>query len=789
MTSFQPDSTPIFAHADHRYHFLVRCVGARKESDGFVFEGVLDNDEPVPFVVNPITPHIIRIRYNAAGGGIDHDTPFTVPYEPEEIRADLHEDEAAYSFETGAMTVRVNKSPWQMVVRGGDGTIVFQQELWDRAFVIPVTYPTGYSADLDGRIGAHETFSLESNEHLFGLGPKYMSVNKRGHRAVMWCADTFGTNTTDLSYISVPFFLSSRGYGLFLNHGSKSIFELGSYSAVGGSIWVDSPLMDYYLIIGKTPAEILMRYAQLTGRPPVLPKWALGVWMSRCRYLDRATVETVVERMRSLEIPLDVVNIDPAWLKAWVETTQPGCEFEWNTADFPDPDGFLRGLREHHVRVCLWENPYVPGGTAFYEEGKQKGYLVKKPDGSLAEPDHPLCSGMGLIDYTNPAAVEWVKEAHRRLLRQGVAAFKTDYGEGIPEDTVFHNGETGREMHNVYPLLYNRAVYEAIEEMNREAILFGRSGGPGSQRYPIQWAGDSQCNFAGMAGSLKGGLSYALSGGAWWSHDIGGFVNPVEGEPPPTPTLYIRWAQFGLLSPITRFHGIGPREPWEFGEEALEIVRKFALLRSRLIPYLYSYGHEASQSGLPVMRPVYLEFPDDPHAPFEELEYFLGRELLVAPVFNDAGKVTVYLPKGTWSDFWTGTLHKGPAFLKLTVPIDSIPLYVREDSIVPLGKEMQYAKEHPWDEFQIGVYLKRKASFTLYDGTGMVRFDAVKKGRAVEFRISPSHKTYDIVFHKLRNATAVEGSGSVSDMQWKSGEDGTRISLKAAGAIALKIRV
>ncbi|MBI5116142.1 DUF4968 domain-containing protein [Candidatus Poribacteria bacterium] len=768
MPDFQPESTPIFAHPDRTYHYLETCSSAEKDGSSAVFGGVLESGREISLVVSVTTPNIIRVRYDATGGSVEHETPFIVRGESEPPRFEIREDSESYSFDTGAVIVHVIKSPWQMSVTDSSGNVLFQQEVRDKAFVIPVTYPTGFSEGSNGSVGAHENFSLLPDEHLFGLGPKGMSFNKRGTRSVMWCSDTFGTNTTELSYISIPFFVSSRGYGLFLNSGAKSIFELGSYSAAAGSVWVDSPLMDYFLIFGKTPAEIISGYTWLTGRPPVPPKWAFGLWMSRCWYFDRPTIESVVERMRSLGIPLDVVNIDPAWLKDWPKRRRPGCEFEWNTADFPDPEGFLRELREKNVRVCLWENPYVPLDSNFGREGERKGYLAKNPDGSVAEPDHPICSDMGLIDYSNPHAVEWVKEAHRRLMRQGVAAFKTDYGEGVPESAVFHNGKTGREMHNVYPLLYNRAVHDVIREVNGEAIVFGRSGTAGSQRYPIQWAGDSQSTFSGMAAALRGGLSYSLSGGALWSHDIGGFVAPgTIADVPPSRTLYIRWAQFGLLSPVARFHGRSPREPWEFGEDAVRIVRKFALLRSRLIPYIYSCAHEASRTGMPIMRPLYLEFPDDPHAPHEDLEYLLGRELLIAPVFNEVGERTVYLPAGEWTDFWTGSVHAGPVFLKLNVPLDSMPIYVREDSILPLCKEMQHVEEQPWDEVEVHIYLKQRAAFSLFDGSEQTDFEASRTADHIHMAISQSTRTYHVVLHGLSDVEDIKFSCNIPDLTWE----------------------
>ncbi|MBI2773949.1 MAG: alpha-xylosidase, partial [Chloroflexi bacterium] len=357
------------------------------------------------------------------------------------------------------------------------------------------------------------------------------------------------------------------------------------------------------------------------------------------------------------------------------------CDFEWNERDWGDPDSLIAWLRERGVRLSLWENPYVWRDTAMFEEGWPKGYFAKMPDGSPAAPTEGGAAA-AIIDYTNPEAVAWVQAKHRHWLERGVACFKTDYGEAVPAEAVFHNGQTGRQVHNMYPLLYNRAVFEVTESVYGEggAVVFGRSGYAGSQRYPLNWSGDAQATWGGMAGAVRCGLSQAMSGAGFWAADIGGFHAPPGFTIPNDPVLYIRWAQWGLLVSHSRFHGIGAREPWRYGDDAVRIVRDFVLLRRRLRPYLWSLAREAVQTGTPVLRPLVLEYPGDPVAPHVETQFLLGPDLLVCPVFNPEGRCRVYLPAGRWQDWWDGSIHEGPRYLDMTVPLDRLPLFLREGS-------------------------------------------------------------------------------------------------------------
>jgi len=325
----------------------------------------------------------------------------------------------------------------------------------------------------------------------------------------------------------------------------------------------------------------------------------------------------------------------------------------------------------------------------------------------------------------------------------GVASFTTDYGEGVPKDALFADGRSGEEVHNLYPLLYNRAVWEIIREERGEAVVFGRSGYAGSQRYPINWTGDSPCTWGGMAATLRAGLSLSLSGVSMWSHDVAGFWNP-DNLNPPDPTLYIRWAQWGLLSSHTRFHGVRAREPWHYGAKAIEVVREFARLRYRLLPYLWSLAHEATATGLPIVRPLWLEYPRDAVAQTVDFEYLLGPYLLVVPVMNEEGRARIYLPPGDWFNWWTGQRLSGPQTLEQRVPIERLPLFVRRDSLIPLASAMDYVGQRPWEPLTLDVRLALEARTAFWDPEKKVEVTAVRDGDRVRLRINGPPHRYEV---------------------------------------------
>jgi alpha-D-xyloside xylohydrolase len=536
---------------------------------------------------------------------------------------------------------------------------------------------------------------LRSGDPVYGLGEKFGPLNHRGQLVTSWNEDAWGVNS-ELSYKNIPFAWSPSGWGLFVNTTARVEHGIGypQWSQRSYVLRVDDAVLDLFLIAGSTPAVILERFTHLTGRAPLPPLWSYGVWMSRCYYRTREEALEVAGRLRERRIPCDVLVLDGrAWLA--VETR---FGFEWDRERYPDPDGFIRDLRAMNFRLCLWEYPYVSIHNPLFQRLAARGHLLRTaagdpyvfewdpaPFGSLLTPLPPS----GMVDFTNPEAYAWYRDAHRPLFASGVAVMKTDFGEQIPPDALASNGDTGRRLHNVYPLLYNRCVYEASEQHAPGGpLVWGRSGWTGSQRCPIQWGGDPQADWEGLAASIRGALSWGMSGVPFHSHDIGGFY----GEQPDA-ELYVRWVQAGVMASHTRFHGTTPREPWHFGDEAERIVRDWLAWRYRLLPYLEACALEAHRTGMPVMRAMPLAFPDDAPAWGFEEQYLLGPSLLVAPVTAPGGTVQVYLPAGGWYDIVSGKRLEGPRVVERTVTLAQMPIFGRDGFLLPLGPAVQHTGE------------------------------------------------------------------------------------------------
>ncbi len=523
---------------------------------------------------------------------------------------------------------------------------------------------------------------LGVGELVYGLGERFGPLVKNGQAVEIWNAD--GGTSSEQAYKNVPFYLSNRGYGVLVNDTGHVSFEVGSeavervqFSVAGGDV-------EFLVIDGPTPKDVLGRYTALTGRPARVPAWSYGLWLttSFTTDYDEATVTRFIDGMAERDLPLSVFHFDCFWMRefAW-------CDFEWDPRVFPDPEGMLGRLHEKDLRVCVWINPYIGQRSALFAEAAEAGYLVRTPAGEVWQWDL-WQAGMALVDFTNPEATAWFQGKLRALIAQGVDCFKTDFGERIPLEVDYFDGSAPDRMHNWYTHLYNKAVFEVLQEERGEgdAVLFARSATAGGQQLPVHWGGDSTSTFASMAETLRGGLSLALSGFGFWSHDIGGF----EGLP--DATVFKRWTAFGLLSSHSRFHGSSSyRVPWIFddGDEgpgsAVSVTRVFTKLKLSLMPYLYAAGLEASASGIPVMRPMQLEFPGDPAVEHLDRQYMLGRDLLVAPVFTADGTVDVYLPAGTWTNWFTGERVEGGVWRREVHDVESIPLYVREGGVIPLG--------------------------------------------------------------------------------------------------------
>ena len=521
----------------------------------------------------------------------------------------------------------------------------------------------------DGRNFLVTGLDLGVGELVYGLGERFTPFVKNGQTVDTWNED--GGTASEIAYKSIPFYYTSGGYGVFVNHPGKVSFEVGSEKVETVQFSVEDEELEYFVIYGPTPKEILEKYTALTGRAPLLPDWSYGLWLttSFTTDYDEKTVNSFIDGFKERDIPLSVFHFDTFWMKGF-----EWCNFVWDRDMFPDPEGMLRRLHERGLKICVWMNPYIAQKSPLFKEAMDAGYLVRRKDGRVWQWDL-WQAGMGIVDFTNPDAWSWFQAKLKVLTDMGVDCFKSDFGERIPTDVVWHDGSDPEKMHNYYTLLYNRCVFELLqrEKGEGEAVLFARSAAAGGQQYPVHWGGDSTSQYVSMAETLRGGLSLMDSGFSFWSHDIGGF------EDDGTADLYKRWVAFGLLSSHSRLHGSGSyRVPWRYDEEASAVLRFFVRLKERLMPYLKELSLEAHEKGLPVMRPMHMVFPDDPAAAYLDRQYMLGDRLLVAPVFSPDGRQSWYLPEGRWVHLLDGTALDGGRWYEETWDYFDLPLYVRE---------------------------------------------------------------------------------------------------------------
>lgn len=538
-----------------------------------------------------------------------------------------------------------------------------------------------------------QRLNLGVGELIYGLGERFSAFVKNGQSVDIWNED--GGTSTEQSYKNIPFYLSNKGYGVFVNHPENVSFEVASEYVAKVHFSVKGESLDYFLINGPTMKDVLQRYTDITGKPGLPAPWTFGLWLSTSftTNYDEETVNSFVDGMLQRGIPLKVFHFDCFWMKefSW-------CDFLWDNRVFPDPEGMLKRLKAKGLKICVWINPYVGQESAIFAEGVQKGYFLKRPNGDVWQWDM-WQPGLAIVDFTNPDACRWYASKLERLMDMGVDCFKTDFGERIPTDCVYFGGQNPEKMHNFYTYLFNKTVYEVIcrKKGENEAILFARSATVGGQKFPVHWGGDCWSDYESMEQSLRGGLSLCSSGFGFWSHDIGGFENKS------TPDVYKRWCAFGLLSTHSRLHGSGSyRVPWTYDEEAVDVVRFFTRLKASLMPYLYRNALETSRTGVPMMRAMVLEYPQDRNCQYLATQYFLGDQLLVAPIFNDQGIAEYYLPEGTWTNLLTGAEREGGKWYREHHDYLSIPLYAKENSIVAIGSH----NDDPVYDYADGVTLK-----------------------------------------------------------------------------------
>lgn len=615
--------------------------------------------------------------------GFDKKEPrFELTKETVDVDVTITDDEAVMT--SNDITVRIDRKEWcyQFEANGKVLTKCGFRNLgyisWDRRTSTMFPQENYLSSNYEPYMMTE--LSLSPGENVYGLGERFTAFVKNGQTVDTWNED--GGTSSQIAYKSIPFYMTNKGYGIFVDHADNVSFEVASEKVEYVGFSVKGEELRYVFIYGPTPKEIVSSYTALCGRPALPPAWSFGLWLSTSftTEYDEGTTSSFIQGMEDREIPLNVFHFDCFWMKEF-----QWCDFEWDERVFPDVKGMLKRYHDRGLKICVWINPYVAQGTSFYKEGLENGYFIMRADGKGPKQVDFWQAGMSIVDFTNPDACTWYVAALKRLLDMGVDCFKTDFGERIPVDVMYFNGADPFSMHNFYTYLYNKCVFELleVEKGKNETVLFARSATAGCQKFPVHWGGDSSASYASMAETLRGGLSFAMSGFSFWSHDISGFEQTAPAD------LYKRWVAFGMLSTHSRLHGsTSYRVPWLFDEESNAVVKHFIELKHQLMPYIFAKSVEATKTGIPVMRPMVMEFPHTMSTANLDMQYMLGDQLLVAPVFCESGEVEYYLPDGSWTQLQTGEVREGGRWYTDTYDYFDMPLYVRENGVIVMGKTL-----------------------------------------------------------------------------------------------------
>lgn len=700
-------------------------------------------------------PEVIRVKTSHHLGVQKKGPDFELNIE-ENMDLNVTEDEEKIRIESGSLALIITKEYWSMTYER-NGEVITKSSGRDLAFM--KTDWNGFAYDKGGADAyMRQELGLSVGELVYGMGERFTAFTKNGQSVDIWNED--GGTSTYQSYKNIPFYLTNRGYGVFVNHPEKVSFEVGTEQVSKVEFSVPGESMEYFLINGPTMKEVLERYTSLTGKPSLPPQWTFGLWLSTSftTNYDEKTVMSFIDGMEERGIPLQVFHFDCFWMKDF-----HWSDFVWDSRVFPDPKGMLSRIKEKGLKVCVWINSYIAQESCLFAEGMEKGYFVKRKNGDVWQWDM-WQPGMALVDFTNPAACKWFQDKLEVLLDMGVDCFKTDFGERIPtEDVVYYDGSDPVKMHNYYTYLYNKTVYELLQRKRGkdDAVLFARSATAGGQKFPVHWGGDCWSNYEAMAESMRGGLSLTMSGFGYWSHDIGGF------EDTSTPDVYKRWAAFGLLSTHSRFHGsTSYRVPWAYDDEAVDVVRFFTKLKLSLTPYLYSSAVRTSRTGVPMMRSMVLEFENDPVCQYLDRQYMLGDSLLVAPIFNDRGEAYYYLPEGTWTNYLTGETVEGGVWRKEHHDYMSIPLWARENTILPVNYGLKHAADSYKEGLELKVIgLKDQAETTVYeDQKEILQVSVGKDGGKISIKAAGDQAfTLRFVNCTIKNVQGAEFTQSGTD--------------------------
>ena len=670
-------------------------------------DAAYENDPELKIKIEFITPRTARIRM------------LTTPVEPKESDADdvmfcdgyksratregqtssasqtahagvspcvskVTQDAIVYKTQYG--TIEIQKYPWRLVIKDAKGKILTQtRHLIDNDSTQVKLMPLSFiKRGSDNSRSVNPVFLLSPGERIYGCGESFTSLNKVGQKVHLSVTDPQGPET-DGMYKPVPFYFSNRGYGIFMHTSAPVTCDFGASYIGAQRLFMADEQIDLFVFFGE-PKDILNEYTDITGKSPMLPLWSFGTWMSRITYFSQEEGLEIAKQIRAHKIPSDVIHFDTGWFGVdWQ------CDYEFAKDRFKDPVGMLKQLSKDGFHTCLWQLPYFTPKNRFFPEIIEKGLHVVNATGGMPVED-------AILDFSNPETVSWYQGKIEGLMKQGVSTIKCDFGEAAPYNGFYHSGKGGLYEHNLYPLRYNKALWEVVEKNHPgEGIIWARSAWAGSQRYALHWGGDAATNNIGMLGDLRGGLSFGLSGFSFWSHDMGGFVTASPED------IYRRWLPFGFLSSHTRAHGAPPTEPWLISESFTDAFRACAEMKYKLMPYVYAQAKDCSERGLPMVRALLVEFPQDPGAWLVEDEYMFGSQILVSPLMESGNERMVYLPKGKWIDYQTGKVYEDGY---QTIQAGKIPavILVRDGSIIPHAPLAQRTDQIRWDKVELKTY-------------------------------------------------------------------------------------
>lgn len=647
-----------------------------------------ENDPNLKFKIDFVTPRTVRIRM------------LTTPVEPKPAASIMlakepgrdgswkvteTNDKIIYSSDYG--TIQINKNPWRIVLKDKVGRILSQTAALSDADSTQVKY-TPFCFVKRGSDNARRinpVFTLTADEMIFGCGESATGLNKAGQKVNLFVTDPQGPET-DQMYKPIPFFMSNRGYGMFMHTSAPVTCDFGATYIGLNKMFMGDENLDLFVFFGE-PKDILDEYTDLVGKPGMPPLWSFGTWMSRITYFSEKEGYDVAANIRKNKYPCDVIHFDTGWFDVdWQ------CDYKFSENRFQNPQQMLKDLRSQGFHVCLWQLPYFTPKNRYFSELIEKDMYVKNGNGELPYEDV-------VLDFSNPETVKWYQDKLAGLLNIGVSAIKVDFGEAAPLNGIYASGKSGWYEHNLYPVRYDMAVSEITKKLHNENIMWARAAWAGSQRYPLHWGGDAATTNTGLLGTLRAGLSFGLSGFSFWSHDMGGFVKSTPED------LYCRWIPFGFLTSHTRAHGAPPTEPWLYDSKRVQdVFRKSAEMKYRLMPYVYAQAKECTEKGLPMLRALFVEFPDDPGAWKVDDEYLFGSQILVAPLLESGmtGR-TVYLPEGKWIDYQTEKVYEG-GWHRIEAGCLPIIMLVRDGSVLPHLKLAQSTAEMDWSKMNLKVY-------------------------------------------------------------------------------------